>query len=162
MSRWLSVLPLLLAPVVARAQDPAPAAPAATPAAAADDDRDKQGPPIGDPGDAGGLVGTAFDFNGDGIVEVRTFASGSQVKRQEVDLDRDGRVDVVTEFDGSGAIQTEFMDGDFDGKFDWVDHYAGGQRTSSDADVDYDGRVDVIYHYSGGQLVSRERFGGKS
>jgi len=68
-------------------------------------------------------------------------------------------MDVFTTYNGQGQIDTEMMDGDFDGKVDWVDHYQGGQRVSADVDVDYDGRVDIVYHYENGQMVKKDRYG---
>jgi hypothetical protein len=132
--------------------EPAPAP--ATPTAAVD----KRGPAIAQPS-AGGAPTKQFDFDGNGIIEVREYRSGSSLQRAEMDLDGDGQVDVWTLYDGQGRISSEMMDGDFDGKVDVVDTYSDGQRVQTDIDIDYDGRIDVTWTFANGVRTGQKRYG---
>jgi hypothetical protein len=67
--------------------------------------------------------------------------------RKEMDLNRDGMIDVISIFDPEGGLEREEMDADYDGKFDWIDHYQGGERVMSEYDTDTDGRPNVFKYY---------------
>jgi len=77
--------------------------------------------------------------------------------RKEVDVNRDGALDMVSYFDDQGDLEREEMDRDFDGRFDWVDHYRGGQRAMSEYDTSSDGFPDVFDYYEEGQIAYKER-----
>ena len=64
--------------------------------------------------------------------------------RKELDLNRDGKVDVVSYFDTEGQLEKEEMDSDYDGRFDWTDRYQDGIRVMSEYDTDYDGLPNVF------------------
>lgn len=109
-----------------------------------------------------GYVWEAIDFNGDGVVEVKSYyqkrTDGPKaLRKREVDLNRDGRVDVITTFDELGNREKEEMDGDFDGKVDMVDIYVAGKRQSSQVDTDYNGSFDLFRYYEGGKVRRKER-----
>lgn len=111
---------------------------------------------------AEGLVAQSVDLNGDGEPDVFNFYQerGAQPRllvRKEVDLNVDGVVDVVSFFDESGQLTREEMDGDFDGRFDWIDHYQGGNRVMSEVDTDYDGVPNVWSYYEEGRIQRKER-----
>ena len=44
-------------------------------------------------------------------------------------------------------LEKEEMDSDYDGQFDWTDHYQDGLRVMSEWDSDYDGRPNVFKYY---------------
>jgi hypothetical protein len=111
--------------------------------------------------EADGLVVQEFDLDKDGRNEVinhwrpREGAPRLLVQKQ-VDLNRDGKMDVISWFDDAGQIEREEMDSDYDGVFDWVDHYQGGARVMSEWDSDTDGRANVFKYYvisASGQTV---------
>ncbi|MEC7948384.1 MAG: hypothetical protein VX265_12525 [Myxococcota bacterium] len=109
-----------------------------------------------------GLVQQQIDINGDGGPDVYNFFRERSdaprlLVRKEVDLNWDGRLDVRTWFDAAGEIEKEEMDGDFDGRVDWVDHYQGGKRVLSEVDTDYDGAFDLFKIYEGGKVRSKQR-----
>ena len=54
-------------------------------------------------------------------------------------------------------IEKEEMDGDFDDRVDWIDHYKGGRRVMSEIDTDYNGAMDLFKYYEGGNLRRKER-----
>lgn len=119
---------------------------------------DKRGPAIAQP-PASGTPTKQFDFDGNGVIEVREYRSGGSLQRSEMDLDGDGKVDVWTTYDNAGHIASEMMDGDFDGNVDVVDTYSNGQRVQTDIDIDYDGRIDVTWTFTDGQRTSQKRYG---
>ena len=108
-----------------------------------------------------GLLEQQIDLNGDGAADVFNYYQGSEsarlLVRKEVDLNWDSRVDVRSWFDLSGQLEKEEMDGDFDGRVDWVDHYQGGKRVLSKVDTDYDGTFDLYKIFEGGKVRRKER-----
>jgi hypothetical protein len=112
-----------------------------------------------------GLIEQTVDLDRDGRPDVfntfRVRADGvRQLVAKRTDLDRDGRVDLFSDFDEAGALVEERMDGDFDGKVDWVDHYKGGVRVMAEHDSDFDGRTDTWLYYlpreGGGAAIDRK------
>ncbi len=102
--------------------------------------------------DPTGVIRQEVDLDGDGRADVintlRDRGNGTRVQlTKAVDLDLDGRFDVETEFDETGAIVTEKADSDFDGRFDWTDHYKDGVRVLAELDTDFDGKVDTWSYY---------------
>jgi hypothetical protein len=110
----------------------------------------------------GGLIEQLIDVNGDGQRDVINYLRERSeatrlLVRKEVDLNWDGKIDVRTWFDEEGRIEKEEMDGDFDGRPDWVDHYNGGQRVMSEIDTDYNGTPDLFKYYEQGKVRKKER-----
>ena len=109
-----------------------------------------------------GLVVQEVDLNGDGRPEIfnhyRETRDGTRfLVKKSLDLDMDGNVDVVSWFDDEGRLAKEEMDGDFDGRFDWIDHYENGVRIMSEVDTDYDGKPNVWSYYAEGRIERKER-----
>ncbi len=117
---------------------------------------------MGETVDADGLTKQAIDLNKDGKPDIfnfyreRTDAARSLV-RKDVDLNWDGSIDVRTWFDLTGVIEKEEMDGDFDGRVDWVDYYQGGRRVTSEIDTNNDGKFDLFKTYEQGRVRRKER-----
>jgi len=111
---------------------------------------------------AGGLIEQQIDLNKDERPDVFNFYRARKettrlLVRKEVDLNWDGKIDVRTWFTDSGEIEKEEMDGDFDSRVDWIDHYKGGRRVMSEIDSDYDGAMDLFKYYENGKLRRKER-----
>lgn len=109
-----------------------------------------------------GLTLQTIDINGDGKPDVfnylREREGGSAIMvRKETDLNWDSRIDVRAWFDESGVLTREEMDGDFDGKVDWTDHYHSGTRAMSEVDSNFDGAFDLFKYYEGSILRRKER-----
>ncbi len=109
-----------------------------------------------------GLLVQAIDVNGDDKADVFNYMRERQdtaplMVRKETDLNWDGRIDVRAWFDDSGVLEKEEMDGDFDGRVDWTDHYQGGKRVLSEVDTDFDGVYDLFKYYEGAQVRRKER-----
>jgi len=111
---------------------------------------------------ADGLTQQKIDLNSDGQPDIFNYYKERKdaprlLVRKEMDLNWDGLVDVRTWFDASGAIEKEEMDGDFDSRVDWVDHYKGGRRVTSEIDTDNDGKFDLFKTYEQGLVRRKER-----
>ncbi len=109
-----------------------------------------------------GMVRQEVDLDGDGRPEVinyqRPRTNGPPlILRKETDLNRDGNIDVRSFFTDEGRLEREEMDGDFDGVFDWVDHYQDGRRVMSEVDTDFDGDTNVWSYYDGANITRQER-----
>lgn len=109
-----------------------------------------------------GHIEQELDLNGDGRADiineyVKPEDGPRRLVKTEADLNWDGQVDVHTVFDDSGAIKKEEIDSDFDGQVDWVDHYQAGKRVLSEIDTNEDGRFDLFRIYEGGMVRRKER-----
>ncbi len=99
-----------------------------------------------------GLVEQEVDLDVDGDTDIlnvyRERADAPRLLvRKELDLNRDGKSDVISFMDENGRLQREEMDSDYDGTFDWKDHYQEGARVMSEYDTDQDGRSNVFKYY---------------
>ncbi|MFZ5482169.1 MAG: hypothetical protein ACOZNI_35740 [Myxococcota bacterium] len=111
---------------------------------------------------ADGLTQVQVDLNKDGKSEITNYFreradAPRLLLRKETDLNRDGKIDVRTEYDDGGQRTKEEMDGDFDGRADWVDHYLGGKRAYSEVDTDFNGTFDLFKYYENGKVRRKER-----
>ncbi|MBI4815722.1 MAG: hypothetical protein HY791_05680 [Deltaproteobacteria bacterium] len=100
------------------------------------------------------------DVDGDGRPDMWKFygdvGGKSQVTRQDLDLNWDGRVDVCRFFEVTGKAKREEADLDYDGKIDEVSDYTDGVVTMKKRDRDHDGRPDIIRRYDRGRLAAKE------
>jgi hypothetical protein len=122
--------------------------------------------------DKGKQVVTA-DTNLDKKPDVWKFFSSVQQNGQnvailsckQVDLNHDGKVDMVYYYDETGSQTTlEEFDLDFDGQFDVTTYYVGGKRVRKEEDTNLDKRPDVWTFYEDEKIVRIERdtdFNGK-
>src|SRR5688500_7320565 len=79
--------------------------------------------------------------------------------RKEADTNRDGKIDQITFFNDEAKIEREEVDGDFDGRYDWIEHWQAEievdgtqglwRRMMAEADVDRDGKMDTFTYYDG-------------
>lgn len=114
-----------------------------------------------------GLLVKEFDLNHDQKPDVFKFyrrvespgegKPGLVLVRRELDLNADGKVDVVTIYDENGDIVTEAFDLDFDGRVDLVDYYAKGQIVKKAIDFAFDEKPDIFKYYLRGELVRIEQ-----
>lgn len=109
-----------------------------------------------------GLTQVEVDLDGDAKANVTNFYreradAPKLLMRKDVDLNRDGRIDVRTTYDDAGLRTQEEMDGDFDGRADWVDHYIAGKRAYSEVDTDFNGTFDLFKYFENGVCRRKER-----
>jgi hypothetical protein len=76
---------------------------------------------------------------------------------KQVDLNHDGRVDVVAYYDATGNVVKEEIDLDFDSKFDETVFYEAGRVLRKELDRNHDGRPDVWSYYENDKLVRIEK-----
>lgn len=110
--------------------------------------------------DESAYASRTLDLNGDGIGDAWQFSSVVEGKRvvirKEVDLDSDGRVDLIRKFSERGDVTEERLDLDFDGRVDVVNFFEKGKITRKEYDTNYDSKVDVWTFYEGGVLDRKE------
>ena len=84
---------------------------------------------------------------------------GAQVMTcKQVDLNHDGKVDIIYYFDDTGTQSNlEEFDLDFDGRIDLTVYYANGKKVREELDTNYDGHSDLWKFYEDEKLVRVER-----
>ena len=109
---------------------------------------------------------TEFDLNGDKKPDVWSYTVPSKTPegkdyerlvRKELDLNRDGKVDIARNYDQKEAIEREALDLDFDGKVDQVNYYEKGVIVRKESDLNSSGRFSLWRFYEKGKLVRKER-----
>ncbi len=114
--------------------------------------------------DPEGLVVQEVDLNKDRQPDVFNVYRERQntarlMVRKELDLNYDGRIDMVTHFTDEGRIEREMLDTDFDGKTDRIDHFQSNLRVLCEIDSNADGRSDVYTYFEGNppRVTRKER-----
>ena len=107
-----------------------------------------------DGGDGELLACREADLNFDGTKDLFVFfdPETGEKKRDEIDLDYDGRIDVVTLFVEGKQIKQE-LDTNSDGKIDRVRYLDDEIPLRVEGDTDGDGRVDYWEYYEAGKLI---------
>lgn len=99
---------------------------------------------------------TSVDLNGDGAPDLIKLRRAGKLICQVVDLNFDGRLEVVTHFDDAGKPRRHARDFDFDGKPDAVEILRHGALVEKQLDTNADGRSDTWQQYEGGKLLRTE------
>jgi hypothetical protein len=76
---------------------------------------------------------------------------------KQVDLNHDGKVDIVTFYDSNGKVAKEELDLDFDGTFDETVYYEAGKLVRKEYDRNHDGKTDEWAYYENEKLARIER-----
>jgi antitoxin component YwqK of YwqJK toxin-antitoxin module len=109
---------------------------------------------------------TELDLNHDGKPDVWEYtikaktAEGKEydrLVRKEMDINWDGKVDVVRHYDENEQISKEELDLDFDGKIDQWNYYEKGVLVRKERDLDFNGKPDLWIYYEKGHIVRKER-----
>jgi hypothetical protein len=87
----------------------------------------------------------------------RAGGPGEYLACKEVDLNHDGRVDMWTHHAPTGERVLEEMDLDFDARVDLVSFWGGGKLTRQEVDTDYNGRPDILRYFDNDKLARVER-----
>jgi hypothetical protein len=117
------------------------------------------------PPQGAGLDHSEFDTNGDETADVvrvfRIVGEGTEQRRvlicREVDLNADGRHDVVRTYSDEGRPLREQSDRDFDGIADSWDYFEDARVVRVDEDTNHDGVVDSKTFYVNGRASRVER-----
>jgi hypothetical protein len=109
---------------------------------------------------------TEYDLNNDGKPDMWTYTVTGKdpegrpierIVRRELDINWDGKVDIVRHYDEREQISREALDLDFDGRVDQTNFYEKGQLVRKERDLDYDGRTDLWIFFERGKIVRREQ-----
>lgn len=76
---------------------------------------------------------------------------------REVDLNGDGRKDLLVFYLPDGRKLREEFDHDYDGIADVKSYYEAGLLVRQELDINYDGKPDLLEHYEGGRLARTEK-----
>jgi hypothetical protein len=76
---------------------------------------------------------------------------------KQIDINHDGKVDVVTYYDKEGRVAKEEIDLDFDGKFDETVFYEVGKVVRKEYDRNGDGKIDTWAYFENEKLARIER-----
>jgi hypothetical protein len=107
--------------------------------------------------DAGVLVRTEKDRNGDGKPDVIASYRDGQIDEQEEDSDFDGRMDRKSAA-GQGGTRVQEADSNGDGKIDtWITTDAAGAVLRKEEDRSGDGKPDLTAWFESGKLVRLEQ-----
>ncbi len=98
------------------------------------------------------LVRIERDLNGDGKVDIREYydADGN-LEKQVVDLDFDGKPDIVLYFEKGQLVRKEYSFG-FDGKPHAWNYYEKKQLVRKERDENGDGKVDYWEYWENGEI----------
>ena len=72
-----------------------------------------------------------------------------------VDLNGDGKPDLVTYTDAKGTVVRDEQDFNHDGTMDDFRYYQSGQLVREEIDSDFDGRIDLWVYLVGGDSIQR-------
>lgn len=108
---------------------------------------------------------SASDTNGDMEPDVarvfRVYGTGPTARRvitcREVDLNNDGRRDVVRWYSDEGRPLREQADRDFDGRPEEWDYFEDARIVQSEVDSDRDGMIDTRTYFQNGRVTRVER-----
>jgi hypothetical protein len=85
------------------------------------------------------------------------FRSPSVLSCREVDMNGDGRKDMLVYYEPDGRKLREEFDHDYDGVVDVKGFYEQGKLVRQELDVNHDGKADVVQHFEAGKMVRSER-----
>ena len=130
------------------------------------DSQSKPPPPKGadrlpdDNFDPTGLDRRDIDLNRDTLPDAYQFAQVKDgeliVVRKEVDVNFDGKIDLVRMFDENGELITERLDTDFDGRVDVVNVFESGNLARKEYDTNFDSVTDLWRYFEGGVIARKE------
>jgi hypothetical protein len=102
----------------------------------------------------------ALDLNKDGIPDAYQYSQLIEgvlvIFRKEVDVNFDGKVDLIRNFNRRGELVTERLDHDFDGRVDVVNHFEKDVVVKKEYDTNFDGNIDVWRYYNKGAISRKE------
>ncbi len=109
---------------------------------------------------------TEFDLNHDKKPDVWSYAVEAKdeqgkefdkLVRKELDINWDGKVDIVRVYGDEEQLESEKLDLDFDGRVDQINFYEKGVIVRKERDLDYNSRPDLWIFFEKGKIVRKER-----
>lgn len=80
-----------------------------------------------------------------------------RIVRKELDLNADGKPDIIRYYDDKEQIDHEALDEDFDGKVDVIQYFEKGIIVRKERDFDADGKPHEWLFFEKGHLVRKEK-----
>jgi len=109
----------------------------------------------------GGKQVVTADTNQDEKPDVWKFyaeaAGGQALTCKQVDLNVDGKVDLVDHYGADQKVEMSEFDLDFDGRFDQTVFFNAGKKHRLERDMDFNGKPDYVEFYENGKVVRIER-----
>jgi hypothetical protein len=107
---------------------------------------------------ATGFTKRDVDLNRDGKPDAYQFVvvendGNTRVVRKEIDVNFDGRIDLIRSLDDRGELVEERIDGDFDGRIDVVILFQKGIIAEKRYDTNFDGATDMWRYFEKGAVV---------
>src|SRR5688500_122647 len=99
----------------------------------------------------------AVDIGGNGKAAVRHARSGGKEVCAELDLNLDGRVDLMRKRGANGQIELEQHDLDFDGRLDQEAFFENGALVRKELDTNFDRWIDTWVFCDGAFIAKLER-----
>jgi hypothetical protein len=98
-----------------------------------------------------------LDANSDGRPDVTIVKDGGRESCRAVDLNFDGKIDSWVYRDGSGQVRRREMDYDRDGRVEEIQIFRGGAIAEKHRATALANKLDTWHFYSGGRLARTER-----
>ena len=98
-----------------------------------------------------------YDLNHDKKPDVWEYYVNDKLVRKELDINWDGKIDIVRSYNDAGQLSQEVLDLDFDGRPDQTNFYENGVIVKKERDLNYDGKPDLWIYYEKGKIVRKER-----
>ncbi len=144
------------------------------PACSSDDEAKKdtplivKPPPITETRDESGRLIRRYDHNGDGKADIIKYLEDrpdpddasktvQRLSRMELDLNSDGKLNVVREYDVAGRLLSETSDTDLDGRMDVIGRYDKGELVAKEILDPANQQVVAWRFYASGNLLRVER-----
>ncbi len=86
---------------------------------------------------------------------VKTVDEGGGITKFEYDTNKDGKIDLTVELDGTGRKVRESFDFNHDGKMDDFYTYSKGVLVSREVDTNFDGKIDLWVWLKDGIYVTK-------
>lgn len=109
-----------------------------------------------------GLIVEENDIDGDGRVDHRVYSrvkgDPSTRVRAEWDINHDGNIDVWQFFDSHGELAQEGLDLDWDGRIDVIHYFEDGKLARKEVATNFQGQMTIRKHYdAAGSLTMIEQ-----
>lgn len=115
-----------------------------------------------------GLIVMRFDNNGDGVADViKTIeeypdpddpaVTLRRTRKMEMDVNSDGKINIIRDYDDSGKLRQESSDTNLDGSLELVAYYEKGKLVKKEHLNPKNGRIADHRYYANGNLLRLER-----
>ncbi len=115
-----------------------------------------------------GLIVRTYDHNDDGLAEVTRYFEEipdpdapediiRRMKKMDIDVNSDGKLNVIRYYGLTGKLEKEHLDQDLDGVIDIISYYDEGALTKKEILKPNSDKVDYVRYYANNQLLRVEK-----